>query len=84
MAKSAEIVAHSNRVFSQTLSTISFKLSAIEQVTGGYLGYRGFWSESLAKPETAKSIFYVECEYLGRLSSQDAAFFLFCAPIGSS
>ena len=83
MAKSAEKVAHSDRVFSQTPTTISFKLSAIEQVHGGYLGYRGFWSESLAKPETVKYIFFVKCEYLGRLSSQGAHFFLFCAPMGS-
>ena len=42
MAKSAEFGAHSDRVFSQTLSTISFKLAAIKQVHKGYLGYRGF------------------------------------------
>ena len=67
MVKTAQFGAHSNRVFSQTPSTISFKLSAIEQVHGGYLGYRGFWPESVAKPEIVKSIFYVKREYLGHL-----------------
>jgi hypothetical protein len=57
MAKTAEFGAHSDRVFSQTPHSISFKLSAIEQVLGGYLGYRGFWPESLAKPEIVKTIF---------------------------
>ena len=84
MAKSAEKVAHSSRVFSKTVNTIFFKLSAIEQVHGGYLGYRGFWPESLAKPEIVKTIFYVKFEYLGHLSSHGAQFFLFCAPMGSS
>ena len=84
MAKSAEKVAHSDHVFSQTLGTISFKLSAIEHVPGGYLGYRGFWPESLGKPEIVKSSFFVKCEYLRHLSSYDAQFFLFRAPTGSS
>ena len=84
MGKRAKFVAPSNRFFSQTPGTISLKLSAIEQVHGGYLGYRGFWPESLGKPEIVKTIFYVKSEYLRHLSSQDADFFLFCAPIGSS
>jgi hypothetical protein len=84
MAKSAEKVAHSDRVFSQTLGTISIKLSAIEQVPGAYLGYRGFWPEAFEKPEIVKTMFYVKCEYLRHLSSHDAQFFLFCASMGSS
>ena len=82
MAKSAEKVAHSNRVFSQTPHSISFKLSAIGQVHEGYLGYRGFWPESLGKPEIVKTSFYVKCEFLRHLSSQGAQFFFILCSLG--
>jgi len=80
MAKTAQFGAHSDRVFSQTPHSISFKLLAFEHVPGGYLGYRGFWPESLGKPEIVKTMFYVKCEYLGHLSSHGTQFiFILCA-----
>ena len=80
MGKRAKFVADSNRVFSKTAATIFFKLAAIEQLPGGYRRYRGFWRESLAEPEIVKTIFYVKCEYLGHLPSQDVQFFfILCA-----
>ena len=68
MGKRAKFDTDSNRFFSQTASTIFFKLAAIEQVPGGYRWYRGFWRESLPEPEIVKTIFYVKSEYLRHLS----------------
>jgi len=55
MGKSTQNFAIWNRVFSETPRSISFKLAVVEEVYRGYRMYRGFWRESLAKPEIVKT-----------------------------